>query len=101
MDNNAFEKNMIDFVNNKAKTAATERAEQFQRDLEKRKAKRKAEKIRAIVELMCWVLCFVALVVAFCVLSWLGKVPTELAIAIPSVFGFAAGIRVCGLVRVI
>ena len=99
MDNNAFEKHMIDFVNTNAKTAANEREDQFQRDLDKWKARRKAEKIRAIVEMMCWVLCFITLVVAFGVLSWLDAVPTELAIAIPAVFGFMAGIRVCGLVN--
>ena len=99
MDNNAFEKNMIEFVNSNAKTAETQRADHFQKDLEKWRERRKAEKIRAIVELLCWFFGFITLVVAFGVLSWLDAVPTELAIAIPAVFGFATGVRVCGLVN--
>lgn len=99
MDNKAFENHMINFVNTNAKTAESERADHFQRDMEKWLARRKEEKIRAIVELLIWVLCFITLVVAFGVLSWFDVVPTELAIAIPSVIGFVTGIRVCGLVN--
>ena len=98
MDNNAFERNMINFVNNKANTADTVRAEHLQREMEKRMEQRKAEKVNTIFEVVCWVVGFVTLVTIFYVLSWLNKVPTELASVIPAVFGFATGTRVCSLV---
>ena len=99
MDNNAFERNMINFVNKNANNAETVRAEHFQRDMEKRMAQRKVEKVNAIFEVFCWVVGFATLVAIFYVLSWLNKVPTELASVIPAVFGFVTGTRVCSLVK--
>ena len=96
-----FENNMINAVNEKADAFEAERVAKFYEDAQKWVARRKAKRIRAVIEMLCWVTCFITLVAAFGVLSWLGEVPTELAIAIPSVFGFVAGVRVCGLVRVI
>lgn len=98
MDNNAFERNMIDFVNTNAKTAETERVDQFRKELEKWKERRKAEKIRAIIELLCWVLGFAILVIAFGLLAWFDVFSAEVAVPIPAVLGFVTGIRVCGLV---
>ena len=96
-----FEINMINAVNEKADAFEAELQAKFFEEAQKWVARRKAKKIRAVIEMLCWVLCFITLVVAFGALSWLGEVPTELAIAIPSVFGFAAGVRVCGLTKVI
>ena len=96
-----FEKNMINAVNEKADAFNAEMQAKFLEDAQKWVARRKAKRIRAVLEMLCWIICFITLVVAFGVLSWLGKVPTELCIAIPAVFGFMAGVRVCGLVNVI
>lgn len=96
-----FENNMINAVNEKADAARAEMYAQFNEEAKKWVAQRKAKRIRAVIEILCWVACFITLVVAFSVLSWLGEIPTELAVACPSVFGFVAGVRVCGLVRVI
>ena len=96
-----FEKNMINAVNEKADAFNAELQAKFYEEAQKWVARRKAKRIRAVIEILCWVICFITLVVGFCVLSCLGEVPTVLAIASTSVFGFAAGIRVCGLVKVI
>ena len=96
-----FEKNMINAVNEKADAFNAEMQAKFSEEAQKWVAKRRAKRIRAVLEMLCWITCFITLVVAFSVLSWLGEIPTELAIACPSVFGFVAGVRVCGLVRVI
>ena len=101
MDNNAFERSMINFVNNNAKTAYNERADQFYRDLKKWNERRRAEKIRAIIELMFWVLGFCLIVVAFCAMSYLEKINPMLSGVVQAVFGFATGIRVCALAKVI
>ena len=96
-----FENNMINAVNEKADAFNAELQAKFYEEAQKWVARRKAKRIRAVIEILCWVVCFITLVVGCGALSWLGEVPTELAIVIPAVFGFAAGVRVCGLINVI
>lgn len=94
MDNNAFETKMINTVNENAKTASAKR--------EAKAIKRKKNnKARAVVELFCWIVCLVAITHSMYVLFALGCVPTGLAIAIPTCFGYLAGVRVGGLVKLI
>lgn len=96
-----FETNMINAVNEKADAFDAEMQAKFYEEAKKWVAKRKAKRIRSVIEILCWIIGFITLVVAFGVLTWIGEVPTELAIAIPSVFGFVSGVRVCGLIKVI
>lgn len=96
-----FENNMINAVNEKADAFEAERVAKFYEDAQKWVARRKAKRIRAVIEMLCWMLCVITLVVGFVVLSWMSEVPVALAIATPSVFGFAAGVRVCALIKVI
>ena len=99
MDNNAFERHMIDFVNTNAKTAETQRADHFQRDMEKWMERRKAEKIQASIKVVVWILCYIALIAMFGVLSFLELVPIELTIPIVAGIGFITGGIVCSLVN--
>ena len=99
MDNNAFENNMINAVNGNADAARQERNERWLEQMRDYMERRKAEKFRAIVEMVCWVLCFATIVYAMGALNWLGKVPNELAIIIPAVFGLITGGRIRGLVN--
>lgn len=101
MDNNAFENNMINYVNGNAKAASEERAARFQEDVRRWVEHRKAQKFRAIVEIVCWVLTFATIVYAMGALNWLGIVPNELAIIIPAVFGMITGCRIRGLINMI
>ena len=99
MDNNAFERHMIDFVNTNAKTAETQRADHFQRDMEKWMERRKAEKIQASIKVVVWILCYIALIAMFGVLSFLELVPIELSIPIVAVIGVITGGEVCRLLH--
>ena len=101
MDNNAFENIMINAVNCNAKVASEQRAARYLEEVQKIVERKKARRIRAVVEMVCWVLGFATLVFAMGALNWIGKVPNELAIAIPSVFGLITGGRVRGLINLI
>ena len=90
MDNNAFERNMINLVNTHAKSAATDREEL---------RRRKAEKIRAREELLSCVIVLLTVVIAACVMTVREVVSAELAIIFPALCGFVTGIRVCDLVK--
>ena len=85
---------MINTVNANAKTASAKReAKDTQR--------KNHNKARAIMELICWMLCFVAITYSMYVFSKLGYLPTALAIITPSCIGYAAGVRVGGLIKLI
>ena len=94
MDNNTFETKMINTVNANAKTASAKREA-------KATERTKTNKARAILEMLMWMLCFVAITYSMYVFWWLGYLPTMLAIVIPSCFGYVAGARVGGLIKLI
>ena len=101
MDNTAFENNMINAVNENAKTANKERIARFQEELEMLIERKKARKFRAIVEVICWVLSFATTVYAMGALNWLGEIPNVVAIIVPALFGMIAGVRIRGLFNII
>ena len=96
MDNNAFEKKMIDTVNGNADAS---RSAKFAEDAQKWVERRKAQRIRCFIEVVCWVLGLLVLGFAFGIASRDLMVDGGLAVGITTAFGWVAGIRVGGLVR--
>lgn len=94
MDNNTFEAKMIKTVNANAKTASAKREA---KDIKKKKT----NKARAVIELICWMMCFVAITYSMYVFCEVGYLPMALAIITPSCIGYAAGVRVGGLIKLI
>ena len=101
MDNTAFEINMINAVNENAKTANEERIARLKEELATLIERKKAKKFRAVVEVICWVLSFATTVYAMGVLNLLGEIPNVVAIIVPALFGLIAGVRIRGLFNVI
>lgn len=98
MDNNAFEKEMINAVNGNADAS---REAKFAEDAQKWIERRKARRVRSVTEIVCWVLGFIVIGFAFGIASRNLMVDGGLAVGIASVFGLVAGVRVGNLVRTI
>ena len=93
MDNNAFEKDMINTVNKHANdVTANAKFAELSKAWKKR---RKAQRILAVIEMALWLIAFAAV----CVVLAVNEIPRGLDIATTAFLGFLTGIRVCGLIR--
>ena len=99
MDNNAFEKSMINAVNANAKAATEAREAQMSQEFQKWVERRKAQRLRAIFQAVCWLMGFVTILVAIGLLNWMGYLPGSYSIAITGMAAFVAGGKVFGLVN--
>ena len=96
MDNNAFEREMIDTVNGNADAS---RNAKFAEDAQKWVERRKAQRVRSFIEIACWALGLLVIGFAFGIASRDLMVDGGLAVGITAVFGWVAGVRVGGLAR--
>lgn len=94
MDHTSFEATMIDYVNRNAKAEEEIRNENLRDAREARANARRSKRTAATIEAMAWIAGFICIVAIMAWGAWMAFVPAELAIAICSMFGFIAGIRV-------
>lgn len=99
MDNNAYERDMIDCVNRNSKNAEQARREAYLATKEEQTHNRRCKKSDAAAQIIVWIGVFLSLVLCMFYLNWLGVVPGEFPATICAVVGLVTGARVNALAR--
>lgn len=94
MDHKSFESNMIDFVNRHSQVEEDLRNESIREARENYANIKRCKRTNAAIEAIVWVASFICIVVVMSWANWISFIPAEIAIAVCSLFGLIAGMRI-------
>lgn len=97
MKHEDFENEMFAHVNRNCKMKELDRQEIARAAQEEYRIIRKCKKVNATIGIILWIACFATFTFAFCVLSWLGDIPAQVATVATALAGLVAGINVNSL----